>query len=1545
VASQLICVFTGNSDLNLPRQQELFRTFRYFKYEVCRLDRCVQRLHFESILPVFENGSTDTVAFSRSQLAHVIGEIAMFNMLRSWGIHPSFVVGHSLGEFAALCAAGILSAADMIYLVGTRAKILEEQCTMYENGMLLVRTSLEHVRGLLQARLNEELELACINSPGETVFSGPSDILEEARTMLESRSVKCVKLQSPLAFHSSQMDGVAAALMELATHITLNDPQIPLLSPLLNTVVRKANQLDPTYLAHQTRETVNFKAILQTCMHEGIVDDSTVWLEIGPHAVCTPMIRSTICPGMRYASMMRKDESVRLSLAKTTTLLYSAGIDIDWKQYQHDSGEGQRLITLPSYAFDEQNYWIVPKQKHQMVQAVPSPVSTLSSMQKQEAAPQTPPMFLSKTIHRLASRTEQSGFLLCSFETDLCEAELFSVLNGHVMNEACLCPASIYADVALAIGEYMIGHEFKKKTNLGVCIAELDIQKPIIVPPVKPSSSFILTIIAHVDLDDKRTKLRFETRNPTTGATSMHAKCNLIFEQRQLWSDEWSKKAATIQSSIGLLEAGLLKGSSQRLMRDLTYRIFDATVKYDSRFKSVKEITVDVDKLCASATLDLYNGPDSRGYLCCPFWMDGFAHVAGFMLNGLKMKATDPTLYISPGWDSFRLVEGLDPAKQYSVYVEMHELDNSKIKADCYFLQEDVIVGKIGGLNFQLIPRAILDKILPPAHSKVLPTNQKSPPPSRTAILTPIAPAARQKMVKPAVGTQPVFKVKDIISEETGVPLAQLTSQSSVIDLGIDSLLSLTILGRLKDEFGLNPPGSLFADCLTIGALEAKFKELNPDVEHAEGAVSSAELPIYTPQTSSSDDMNDIAECGPSECLSHSIRSIVSEQMGIQADSIQPTDNLFDLGLDSLMSMEIADVLRDRLRLDFETSLLTTCNTLALLEEALLPLKTANLEPPKTETNLLVDAARPQTLSICVQGDPKQGGKRLFLFPDGSGAAAAYAQLPKIDSDTCVYALNSPYLKQGVNSSIDLVQLVSTWVHDIRSRQPSGPYLLGGWSVGGYYAYEAAKLLIAEQEVVDKVICIDTPSRNVYEAMPEDVLSYLATSGTMGELGQPAPVWLREHFLSTIRAVSRYTPVPLSGSSLPLVYLIWAEEGAPEIANATHRIAGFGSRVAKFFVESKGDVDPHGWQDLVPVGNIHMTQTAGNHFTMMFPPQAQQLSSLIGAALRGEHEHYKQLAQANLPKYIESFGSMTVPQQKEHLSYTYTDSEARTIHDLQYLSYLYVHRALAHIPEPRGLKLPSYLERYHQWMQHQERLAHEQGIDTEVSDAHIKDAETRALKSAGVDGAMLVRIGQHLESIIRGSTTPLPLMLRNKLLHKYYENTLRVRSTFAQVEVLARHIAAQHPEPGIIEIGAGTGSCTQAVLKALAKGGKGCNKELFAHYTYTDVSSGFFNDARKRFGEYTSLMSFRTLNHSSDLTAQGFDPASYDMAVACQCLHVTSDVVRTMSHVRRLLKKGGKLLMVETTTDSVDVNLIFGVLEGWWMSEYFCRSRSSTTYR
>jgi NADPH:quinone reductase-like Zn-dependent oxidoreductase/SAM-dependent methyltransferase len=216
-----------------------------------------------------------------------------------------------------------------------------------------------------------------------------------------------------------------------------------------------------------------------------------------------------------------------------------------------------------------------------------------------------------------------------------------------------------------------------------------------------------------------------------------------------------------------------------------------------------------------------------------------------------------------------------------------------------------------------------------------------------------------------------------------------------------------------------------------------------------------------------------------------------------------------------------------------------------------------------------------------------------------------------------------------------------------------------------------------------------------------------------------------------------------------------------------------------------------------------------------------------------------------------------------------------------------------------------------------------------------KELLFQSVSAENVAGELPVKVGRRLIDIIQGHITPLDLMMEDGLLHKHYEAVLEtgwLRCLRTQFRQLMQNFIVKHPGARVLEIGAGTGSATRYALEALADTNThgGC---LLAQYDFTDISSGFFEAAKVKFAAYERLMTYSRLDIEADPVEQGFATGSYDLIVAAEVLHATTNLTRTLTNVRSLLKPGGKLMLVESTRGRLDTQLAFGVLPGWWLSE------------
>ena len=282
-------------------------------------------------------------------------------------------------------------------------------------------------------------------------------------------------------------------------------------------------------------------------------------------------------------------------------------------------------------------------------------------------------------------------------------------------------------------------------------------------------------------------------------------------------------------------------------------------------------------------------------------------------------------------------------------------------------------------------------------------------------------------------------------------------------------------------------------------------------------------------------------------------------------------------------------------------------------------------------------------------------------------------------------------------------------------------------------------------------------------------------------------------------------------------------------------------------------------------------------------------------------------------------------------------SESLLIEDLRCAAFHYMLDATKEISTDCEKGFDEHRKRFYDWIKLQISLAKKNKLGPSSSGWTIMSEEEKknllsSVSFSSMNGQMLCRVGPRLGSILRNECSPLQIMLEDQLLHSYYRNAIGVARSYAQINRLVEMVTHKNPRSKILEIGAGTGGCTQNILQVL--GGNSNNGVLspkFLTYDFTDVSSGFFDSARQKLRDWGDMISYKRLDIEEHPSKQSFECNTYDLIIACQVLHATREIEHTMTNVRKLLKPGGKLLLVETTKDLLDVALVFGTLPGWWL--------------
>jgi len=280
-------------------------------------------------------------------------QVALVALWKTWGISPDCVIGHSVGEIAALHVAGVLDLPEAVRIVFHRAKIMQRATG---NGRMAAVSLGEEEAARLVAPYGSRLGIGAINGPRNVVLSGEGNALDEVLANLQRRDVGYRMLPVNYAFHSAQMASLRDEFVMALGDVRTTDPSISFISTVSGTC--EMARPDAKYFGRNVREPVRFAAAAQEMLQE-----CNLIVEIGPHPVLAAAIADCALPQERVPlvlASLRRARPERETMLQACAAAYAAGCDIDWKNVQ--AGPGQ-IVDLPAYPWQRRRHWIQVRQR------------------------------------------------------------------------------------------------------------------------------------------------------------------------------------------------------------------------------------------------------------------------------------------------------------------------------------------------------------------------------------------------------------------------------------------------------------------------------------------------------------------------------------------------------------------------------------------------------------------------------------------------------------------------------------------------------------------------------------------------------------------------------------------------------------------------------------------------------------------------------------------------------------------------------------------------------------------------------------------------------------------------------------------------------------------------------------------------------------------------------------------------------------------------------------------------------------------------------
>lgn len=709
----------------------------------------------------------------------------------------------SLGEYAALAVSETLSIEDVLRTVAYRAKLMLTMCPSGSTGMLACKLSPSQAEDMIgSSNKFSQLIVACKNSPNDSVVAGPLEQLDHFQAVCHSQNLKIKKLDVPYGFHSAAMDPILTQLTAFGCSVKWCPPKVQVVS---NVFGRYLSREDCTerYFALHARQPVCFQDAIQFLAAEELLDD-TLCLEIGPHPITLPMLRSIVdAASCTCVPTLQRGRPAWTSLSTALSQMSMIKNDIDWRAV-FDSSHA-RITDAPGYPLKGTSF-AVPYQEHHRNNDVEQPGSLGPSSDTGFAL-----------LPRLITSISPDASIL--YETTT--AVLGPLISGHNVAGTAICPASVFSELAIEGSQGALGISEDEV----LCVEDLNFATPLIYDPSEGSQPVQVHITESKIERTAKVMITGKTQKDNqeiiycTGRVSVQAASEL---KRQFLKDS----ALVKRQSVHLQDVN--HQPLNRFQKKLIYEvIFPRVVRYSEHYQTLIELNVSESGLEGIGTFALSSSYDSERCVTSPVFTDTLLHSAGFIAN---LSVSSDTVCICSHVASVEILyRNMKYTESFTVYCSLLDISEGVIMADAFALNTaGALVGKIGGMEFKKLRLPSLQRFL----SVAGPSKVESDRPHRDTALkpspvdSPKAPSASKSGTTTPIQENLTQTVQDtltrIIQDVGGFKNEDIDITSSLESLGIDSMMQIEITLRLKNAFpGHDLDHNRLAHCESVLALKS----------------------------------------------------------------------------------------------------------------------------------------------------------------------------------------------------------------------------------------------------------------------------------------------------------------------------------------------------------------------------------------------------------------------------------------------------------------------------------------------------------------------------------------------------------------------------------------------------------------------------------------------------------------------------------------------------------------------------------------------------
>ena len=912
-AKPLVLCFGGQVSQAVGLSRDVYDSSLLLRSHLDSCDSILRSMGLGGIYPeIFQSH-----ALEGAVKLHCLLFAMQFSCAMSWleaGLYVDAVIGHSFGQLTALCVSGVLSLKDGLKLVSGRARLMSERWGPERGSMIAVEadltTVLNQISSLSSAGAVPMIEIACYNGPTSHVLVGTRSAVEVLRLKLVNASIRHKILNVTHGFHSVFTDPLLPGLAELAGELDFSQPSIPLETC---TEDRSWGEIGARQITDHTRMPVFFGQAVQRLARS--LGPAT-WLEAGSGSSITTMASrafvSSTNSSHTFQAMNLSEGHAMDSLADATANLWRSGHRTHFWPHHRSQRQLYQPINLPPYQFEKSRHWLSWVDSTQ--------VSTPVEVSKPDA--EIEHVLLSLT----GGQNQSDGDAL--FTVDPQSKEYSFYVQGHAVLAEPLCPAPLYVELASRAAIVLLAesstvaylpsvHDLEISAPLG-----MDLDRAIRIKFRKAKEESASWIF----------ELSSQSRSNTNMAPSTHAtgRVSLHLQGPKLQA-EFSRYERLI--GYGRFDSLRLDAQSEILQGASVYKAFSRVVKYADHYKGVRSVHGKGQQIVGLVNLPDCDQSAFQDSITKPLAVDNFVQVAGLHVNCLN-DTKDSEVYVCTKVERIQLGPTYRGSTSWVVHSSFTVIGEREISNDIFVfdLESKKLVLMVLGAHFTRVLISSLTKVLSRANpmkthtatskQEILPdptvlTKSLDFVPEKGLVAPANSPSvqSRPKSSSSGQGSSTIDKeIRELLHEVTDVPVEDFKDDSTLEDLGVDSLMITEVMSEVCQHFKLDISASDFATLLDVKALRnyllargcGGFETgLTPEYTSESGEESDS----ATPASSAGTSVEDMTV--PEGDIQSDLAKLVASHLETDIEMTRET-NLANEGLDSLLCIELAaDIKKD----------------------------------------------------------------------------------------------------------------------------------------------------------------------------------------------------------------------------------------------------------------------------------------------------------------------------------------------------------------------------------------------------------------------------------------------------------------------------------------------------------------------------------------------------------------------------------------------------------------------------------------------------------